>query len=92
VFPDSLRVRLWVGNPSAALSSPKTGTFPKYFSRLLRKLVVPQTTILSGRLCLGGCCQWVLDAACQAVEWLHQPLGFNSLTLLVDPLDLDEAA
>jgi hypothetical protein len=29
----------------------------------------------------GGCCQWVLDTACQAVEWLSQPLGFESLTL-----------
>ena len=28
-----------------------------------------------------GCFQWVLDAACQAVEWLSQPLGFESLTL-----------
>jgi len=29
----------------------------------------------------GGCFQWVLDAACQAVEWLSQPLGFDSLIL-----------
>jgi hypothetical protein len=29
----------------------------------------------------GGCFQWVLDAACQAVEWLSQPLGFKSLAL-----------
>ena len=28
-----------------------------------------------------GCLQWVLDAARQAVEWLSQPLGFDSLTL-----------
>jgi hypothetical protein len=41
---------------------------------------------------LGGRCQWVLDAACQAVEWFHQPLGFDSLTLLVESLDLHEAA
>ena len=29
----------------------------------------------------GGCFQWVLDADRQAVEWLSQPLGFNSLAL-----------
>ena len=29
----------------------------------------------------GGRCQWVLDAARQAVEWLSQPLGFESLAL-----------
>jgi hypothetical protein len=29
----------------------------------------------------GGCFQWVLDAACEAVEWLSQPLGFESLAL-----------
>jgi hypothetical protein len=29
----------------------------------------------------GGRCQWVLDTARQAVEWLGQPLGFESLTL-----------
>jgi hypothetical protein len=32
---------------------------------------------------LGGCCQWVLDAVRQTVEWFHQPLGFDSLTLLL---------
>jgi len=29
----------------------------------------------------GGYFQWVLDAACEAVEWSYQPLGFNSLAL-----------
>ena len=29
----------------------------------------------------GGYCQWVLNAACEAVEWPNQPLGFNSLAL-----------
>ena len=29
----------------------------------------------------GGCCQWVLAAACEAVEWPSQPLGFESLAL-----------
>jgi hypothetical protein len=29
----------------------------------------------------GECCQWVLDAVLQTVEWLCQPLGFDSLTL-----------
>src|SRR5229473_149397 len=33
------------------------------------------------RAVFGGCCQWVLDAARQAVEWLSQPLGFDSLAL-----------
>lgn len=42
----------------------------------------------------GGCYQWVLDAACQAVEWLDQPLGFNSLALRssLDPNSLDKRA
>jgi len=39
---------------------------------------------------LGGCCQWVLDAVRQTVEWFHQPLGFDSLTLLVGSLDLQD--
>jgi len=30
-----------------------------------------------------GCYQWVLDTACQAGEWLHQPLQFDSATLWV---------
>lgn len=29
----------------------------------------------------GGCCQWVLAAACEAVERPSQPLGFESLAL-----------
>jgi len=29
----------------------------------------------------GGCFQWVLDAVCETVEWLSQPLGFESLAL-----------
>jgi hypothetical protein len=29
----------------------------------------------------GGCYQWVLGAVCQTVEWLNQPLGFDSLAL-----------
>src|SRR5271155_2720920 len=29
----------------------------------------------------GECCQWVLDAVSHTVEWLSQPLGFESLTL-----------
>lgn len=29
----------------------------------------------------GGCCQWVLAAACETVEWPRQPLGFESLAL-----------
>jgi hypothetical protein len=37
--------------------------------------------------CLGGCCQWVLDAVRQTVEWFHQPLGFDSLALLLGLLD-----
>src|SRR5271156_2112910 len=30
-----------------------------------------------------GCCQWVLDTACQVGEWLHQPLQVNSPPLCV---------
>jgi hypothetical protein len=29
----------------------------------------------------GGYFQWVVGAACEAVEWPNQPLGFNSLAL-----------
>ena len=29
----------------------------------------------------GGCYRWVLDAVCETVEWLDQPLGFESLAL-----------
>jgi hypothetical protein len=29
----------------------------------------------------GGYFQWVLDAACEPVEWPYQPLGFDSLVL-----------
>jgi hypothetical protein len=29
----------------------------------------------------GGYFQWVLDTVCETVEWLHQPLGFDSLAL-----------
>lgn len=34
------------------------------------------------RTAFGGCCQWVLDAVRETVEWLLQPLGFNFLALL----------
>ena len=43
----------------------------------------------------GECCQWVLDAVFHTVEWLSQPLGFNSLALrlsLDDRKLLDNAA
>ena len=33
------------------------------------------------RRSFGGYFQWVLDAACEAVEWPYQPLGFDSLAL-----------
>jgi len=29
----------------------------------------------------GGCCQWVLDAICEIVEWPSQPLRFDSVVL-----------
>jgi len=38
--------------------------------------------LLLRRQSFGGYFQWVLDAACEAVEWPIQPLGFNSLALL----------
>lgn len=53
---------------------------------------VPQIQFVSEDARLGGCCQWVLDAVFQTVEWFHQPLGFDSLTLLVESLDLLQAA
>jgi len=43
----------------------------------------------------GECCQWVLDAVFHTVEWLSQPLGFDSLALrqaLDDIKLLDNAA
>ena len=36
---------------------------------------------LRGSVASGGRCQWVLDATCQVVEWLGQPLRFNSVVL-----------
>jgi hypothetical protein len=30
---------------------------------------------------LGGCCQWVLVAVYQTVEWPSQPLRFDSVVL-----------
>ena|GEM_PF-6454681 len=33
------------------------------------------------RTVFGGCFQWVLDAVCETVEWLDQPLGFESFAL-----------
>src|SRR5579863_2424272 len=38
-------------------------------------------TLDEGRLRLGGRCQWVLDAIYQMVEWLSQPLRFDSVVL-----------
>ncbi len=32
-------------------------------------------------------CQWVLDAVRETVEWLSQPLGFESLALLSHSTD-----
>ena len=43
----------------------------------------------------GECCQWVLDTVFHPVEWLSQPLGFDSLALrqsLDDMKLLDNAA
>jgi hypothetical protein len=43
----------------------------------------------------GECCQWVLDTVFHTVEWLSQPLGFDSLALrqsLDDVKLLDNAA
>src|ERR1039457_3608981 len=42
-------------------------------------LPVPSDIILLRQTTSGGCFQWVLDAACQAVEWLSQPFCIPSL-------------
>jgi hypothetical protein len=42
---------------------------------------VSRTNLAIRRQMLGGYFQWVLDAACETVEWPYQPLGFNSLAL-----------
>jgi len=41
----------------------------------------PTNTIGAEMIASGECCQWVLDADSQPVEWLCQPLGFDSLAL-----------
>ena len=43
------------------------------------------------RVASGGRFQWVLDAACHAVEWLSQPLRFDSVVLRTStrPIDSD---
>ena len=38
-------------------------------------------TLSEDRSRLGGRCQWVLDAICEIVEWLSQPLRFESVVL-----------
>jgi hypothetical protein len=40
-----------------------------------------ETDIEVRQVASGGRFQWVLDAACEAVEWLRQPLRFDSVVL-----------
>jgi len=46
-----------------------------------RCLQSPPQYNLRRRAVFGGCFRWVLDAVCETVEWLSQPLGFDSLAL-----------
>ena len=46
-------------------------------------------TIAGEKQASGECCQWVLDADSQPVEWLRQPLGFDSLALRQSLDDLE---
>jgi len=41
----------------------------------------PQIVECTSQAMSGGCFQRVLDAACEAAEWLHQPLQFESAAL-----------
>ncbi len=54
-----------------------------------RKTRVNRNTVEIRGLTFGGYFQWVLDAACETVEWPYQPLGFDSLALRL-LLDLKE--
>ena len=71
--------------------SPTMKTGPKRFSELLKAGPVcdgphvlpagpPISIVIRGQWS-GGYFQWVLDAACETVEWPYQPLGFDSLAL-----------
>ena len=49
-------------------------------SSLAAEYIQGPNTIDNAAGSFGGWCQWVLDDACHAFEWL-QPLGFDSLAL-----------
>ena len=49
--------------------------------RVIRQSVPEPFTIGLRRQSFGGYFQWVLDAACETVEWPCQPLGFDSVAL-----------
>jgi hypothetical protein len=53
---------------------------PKYFT-LAVKYIEARNTIDHATGSFGGWCQWVLDDACHAFEWLSATRGFDSLTL-----------
>jgi hypothetical protein len=59
---------------------PATGLFwSRYFCGIARS--EGQENSEFGWVASGGRCQWVLDATCHVVEWLGQPLRFESVVL-----------
>ena len=58
----------------------QTGISSRNISFSDLKYIEVQNTIDHATGSFGGWCQWVLDDACHAFEWL-QPLGFDSLAL-----------
>ena len=67
---------LKAGRPAIPNSAPS----PKLFASLSR-LMPPARLEFTLRTAFRWCCQWVLDAAREAVEWLYQPLRFDSVAL-----------
>ena len=68
---------------------PEMESFPSWKQEILRAVAHLVATIVAPS---GECCHWVLDVVLQTVEWLSQPLGFESLTLrrsldAIKPLD-----
>jgi hypothetical protein len=71
------------GRARPQLVSP-FGNVPEIFHGVWTQSAMPANyNFFLADKCLGGCCQWVLDAVRQTVEWFHQPLGFDSLALLL---------
>ncbi len=60
---------------------PELARDPKIFRPFAPNIQGTYIQLIPRRLASRGCSQWVLAAACEAVEWPNQPLGFDSLTL-----------